>query len=302
MIAMAPVSSALTIKRCVVLAGGLKASPLQSLCPISVLDLDLEHELSVAGAILARVRELAPQEIPVQVVFGTPVPAPRAPTSENHVAVTIVPEPLRWRGPAGLVRDICHDLSGDDQILVLEGSRSYASPLGPLVAAHARSGADVTIARAPDHTPGGAYVMCRRALDDVPSMGFLDLKEQLFSRLLKAGRRLVVETWADPGAPPLRTFADYLGEVSRRVARGSGEGRWKLVSSRAQVDGSAFIDSSVIMEGSCVEPGSLVARSLVLPGSVVPAGAEIVDSVVHPRGVRKTPGAFTTLHVNGDEP
>lgn len=252
--------------------------------------------MSVLEHVLGRVAELSigsDRPLPVRVVFGEPVPAPAAPRPRVGLEISIVTEPQRWRGPAGLLLDLCTDLPGDALILVLEGARWFGTSLSPLLIQHRRHTPDVTIATTHDSTPAGAYVVRRSALELVPRLGFLDLKEQLFGKLLAGRGRLSVHPLEHAGAAPLRTLPDFLAAA---CSAGGNPPSWSLIDPTAEVDPSAVIISSVIMRGARVGPDTLVARSLVLDGGVVKAGAETVDSVVQPGGTRRAIGGFRAIH------
>ena len=280
------------LARCVVLGGGLQSSPLQALCHISVLDLSIMPGVSVLDHVLGRVavahggdgRPLA-----VSVVSGNPTPAPRTPQAHAGLDVSVVREANRWRGPAGVLLDVCDDLPSDANVLVVEGARWYGSSLRPLVESHERRGAEVTIGQSSDRAPEGVYVLRRSALDRTPRLGFMDLKEQLLGKLLEDGRRIYVHTMDAPGTRPLRTLAGFL-EAARAVSGAIGE--WSVVDPMAAVDAGAVVVSSVVMKGAVVEPGAVVARSIVLEGATVQSGAETVDSVVQPGAVLQPPDPF----------
>ncbi|TVQ58849.1 MAG: hypothetical protein EA379_12505 [Phycisphaerales bacterium] len=278
---------------CVVLGGGLQSSPLQSLCHISVLDLPITPGVSVLDHVLGRVEEAhaaASRSLPVRVVYGDPVPRPSKPAARQGLEIEIVREANRWRGPAGVLLDVCDHLPSDANILVIEGARWYGAPIGPLVEAHAQRGAEVTIAQAADRSPAGVYVIRRSSLDPTPRLGFMDLKEQLLGRLLAEGRRIVVHTLATPGTMPLRSLEGYLR--AGRVASGSS-GEWSVLDPDCEVGEGAVVVSSVIMRGARIEPGAVVARSIVLEGAVIQSGAETVDSVVQPGAVLQPPDPFS---------
>lgn len=287
---MIPISANHGIARCVIFAGGLKASPLQSACPASVLNLPLLPGCSTLDLILRRIAEtrLDPgPPLPVSVVYGHPVPAPVVSEPSDRLLVSVIPEPGRWRGPAGVLLDLCADLPVDANILVLEGARWFGSPFRNFITDHLLRNADVTIAQSPDRSPAGAYLLRRSALDPVPPAGFLDLKEQLLGRLLSDRRRLFVHTLAAPGGLSLRTLTECL--AAARAAAG-GPREWNVVDPSAEVDPGAMVVSSIIMARAQIGPGAVVARSIVLQGASVPAGAEVVDAVVQTRGIRPAPG------------
>jgi NDP-sugar pyrophosphorylase family protein len=267
--------------RCVILGGGLQASPLQSLSSQSVLDVPITPGRSVLESMLDQVAHACGehQRPPVLVVYGNPVPAPRPPASRAGMNVTITPERHRWRGPAGVVRDVCDDLPAEADILVLEGARWLGASLAGLLADHKARGVDATVAQSPDQSPAGAYLIRRSALDFVPKQGFLDLKEQLFGKLRANSRHIAVHTMALPGGLSLRTLEDLL--AAARIAN-PGLGGNVLVDPAASVDPSAVVLDSIVMADADVGPRAVVARSLVLAGARIGADAEVVDMVVGP--------------------
>lgn len=282
-----------TISRCIVFGGGLKASPLQAMCHLSVLNVKVLPGVSPLERILALVAAAhSASELSVRVVSGTPVPAPWAPPAPAPLKVSVAAEPKGWRGAAGVLRDMCEDLPPDANILVVEGARWFDTPLAPLLTAHAAAGADATIARSSDLSPAGVYVIRRSALDLAPAIGFLDLKEQLFGKMSKAGLRLIVHPLDSGSVLPLRTLAEFL--AAARHASGGGAD-WTVIDPAAVVDPGAVVLSSVVEAGARVGEGALVARSLVLEGARVEAGSEIVDCVVQPGVTLRAPGAFRSL-------
>lgn len=275
-----------TLARCVVFAGGLRASPLQASCERSVLDLMIAPGRTVLEAALDRVGRAIPSReraTPVCVVYGEPVPRPVQPKDHDGLSVSVMAEVHRWRGPAGLLLDTCEDLAPDATILVLEGARWYGSALDAFVLAHLESDAPVTIAQTADGSPAGVYLIRRSALDKVPRLGFLDLKEQLFSKLVQDGQRIIVHTLDSTAVMPLRTLQNFLDAAAD--ASGSAE-PWCVVDPSAQVHPSATVVSSVIMPGAIVEAEAVVARSIVWEGARVRAGEVCVDRVVQQPGAR----------------
>ena len=277
---------------CVVLAGGLKASPLQAACPVSVLDLPLASGVSVLSALLHRVGEVATalaQRVETIVVHGAPVPAPRDADAPAGVALRVVEEARRWRGAAGVVRDAGEHAPPDADVLVLEGARWFGTSLAPLVEEHRRSGYGATVARLPDGAPAGAYVLARAALELVPARGFMDLKEQFLTRVVSTGGRVRVHALPAPGSVGLRTRADLLW--ASRAAGGRPDGG-SLVDSDAAVDPSAQVVDSVVMAGAQIGEGAVLARSIALRGARVAAWSEVTDAVVGPSAIVDTRGMF----------
>ncbi|MDX2116373.1 MAG: hypothetical protein SFZ24_12255 [Planctomycetota bacterium] len=277
------------------LAGGLRASSLQSLCRASVLDLCIRPGVTVLEHVLGRVasfRRAPGGDLAVAVVYGEPVVAPTPGPACAGLAVSIAAEPRRWRGPAGLLLDVCDDMGPDQTVLVVEGARWYGSAIASSLEAHEAAGADVTVVRAADDSPAGVYLMRRSALDLVPRNGFMDLKEQFLGKVLGAGKAVRVHEIPEGRALGLRSLADFL--VAARLEAGAPPGA-SLIDPGAEVHAKAAIVSSVVMRGARIGEGALVARSMILEGADVSAGAEIVDSVVDAQGSRRAQGVFRAL-------
>jgi glycosyltransferase involved in cell wall biosynthesis len=258
----------------IILAGGLRPSPLARAAGCSVLDLWPTPDQTVLDAWLDRIAELAGElsrVIPVRVVHdaATPPPWPRR-GSGGPLIIEQEPRPLR--GAAGLLHDVCRDYGSHDHVLVAEGARLLTCPLEPLLADHARHGADVTVAANPDHAPAGVYVVRCGVLDLVGPSGFVDLKEQWLPRVVDAGLNVRVHELAGSGAMPLRT--------RRQFVDAAAPGDSRVVCAGGLIGPEATVTGSIVMPGAVVGPMANVVRSLLCPGSRVGAGAHIVDAVV----------------------
>src|SRR5690606_24941979 len=131
----------------------------------------------------------------VRVIHCEATPAPSRP-SVTGTSVTIHQDSNHFRGPAGVARDACGDLGVDDHVLIAEGARLPPAGLRELVADHAASGADVTVAANPDGSPAGLYLARCATMEIVPRRGFVDLKEQWLSRAVE--QRMRVRVFALP--------------------------------------------------------------------------------------------------------
>ncbi|MHC4765986.1 MAG: glycosyltransferase [Planctomycetota bacterium] len=259
----------------ILLAGGLRPSPLAAAAGRSVLDLWPAADQTVLDFWLDRIAEVAGElsrVVPVRIVHDarTPPPWPRRGLGA-HVIIEQEPRPLR--GPAGLLRDMCRDYGARDHVLVAESARLPACALGPMLADHARHAADVTVAANPDHSPAGVYLVRCGVLDLVPASGFCDLKEQWLPRAVDAGLSVRVHDLKAPGTLPLRTRRQFLDAA---LPDGS-----RVVCPGGLIGPGASVVGSIVMPGAVVGPGATVVRSLLCPDSKVRAGANIVDAVVY---------------------
>lgn len=277
---------------CVVLAGGLKASPLQAACPISVLDLPLAPGETVMSALLHRVAEVAEaigQCVETVVVYGPPVPAPREYRAPAGITMRVLEETRRWRGAAGVMRDACEHFLSDADILVLEGARWFGTPLVPLIEQHRRSSSSATVAQLPDDSPAGVYVLSSSTLSLIPTKGFMDFKEQFLARIMSTSGAAKVHGLKSPGSLALRTRADLL--AASHAAGGRTKGG-SLVDPDAVVDPSAHVLDSVVMAGAHIGEGAILARSIALHGGRLLPWSEVTDAVVGPTAANRIRGVF----------
>ncbi|MFG0274630.1 MAG: hypothetical protein ACF8QF_06205 [Phycisphaerales bacterium] len=293
---------------CVVLAGGIKPSPLASEARSPVLDLWLGEGGSVLEHWLERVSRASKPGAPVRVVHDAKQPAPHAPGRASGMAVSIVAEPRSYRGPAGILADVCADLPEDSTVLLGDAARWLSAAPSDLLEAHAARGASVTVGVNADGSPAGLYALRAGALACVPKKGFMDIKEQWLTRLRADGGEVWTHRFAGDGALPLRTREQFL-EAARLASggeaplagrsvwdRAGGAGAWRAASRDASVGEGTSIVESVVMPGAEVGSGAAVVRSILCPGSRVEAG-EVVSAQVR---IGRDGGRMTTHR--GDPP
>lgn len=286
--------------QCILLAGGLQPSPLAAGAGMPALRLFPDGERSVLDNWIMRIRELSPMReandssIEVRILFDKSRDALEAPCERGGLNLVFESESAAYRGPAGVVRDVAENVAADATILIAEANRWLTSSLAPMLVAHLERNADVTIGRHSDGSPSGLYFARRSALDLVNKRGFVDLKEQWLSLLLRAGLDVFVHTFECEGAFPLRTRTDCLA-LARRLdaaapapapepilapANFSDHERWRAVSASAEIHPTARIFGSVVMPMAKVGANAVVARSVVAPGAEIHAESEIVDEIV----------------------
>lgn len=306
------------ISRVLLLAGGLKASPLAAGCGGSVLSLPVGAEGTLLAHWAAVLREVLVQDDadagvhicirPDQVdglraLAGAPgMPGSWSDSRADNAAAsdgsgggprfTLAPDKADYRGPAGVVRDATRDLPPDANVLVVEASRLALTPIRPLIEYHCDAGCDVTVGINPDDSPAGLFVIRVAALDMVSDVGFVDLKEQFLPKLVGAKKNVRVFPVAPPAMGVFRTREEFLaiilgdehGAVSHRTSQAASPGPAALAED-AFVDPTAYVAHSVIGPGVRIEAGAVVVRTIVAGGAVVPAGASISDAIVTKAGV-----------------
>ena len=282
----------LPIAFAVILAGGLRPSPLQRVLDRSAVDWWITPEASVLRVWTDRLRTATAGmsgRLPIRVVASGGVPAPW-PTAEP--GVSIERDPHAFRGPAGVVLDLARKLPADRHVIVVEAARHLDGSMSPMIADHLCSGAAVTVGRNPDGSPAGIYCIRRTALDLVPIAGFCDLKEQWLPRVREAGGLVLVHDVGGHGCLPLHTRSQLIHAA--RIARAStppggpiragiapGPQALRVVCRGAMVGPEANILDSIVMPGAYVGAGTTVVRSIIGPETVVPPDTLVVDGVLH---------------------
>ncbi len=296
-----PTSTSQELAGCILLAGGMRLSPLIAATGCSILDLWLTAESTVLDCWLQRLRSLpgvVDKRIPLRVVSSPAMPA-MWPQSTTDLDITFELEPRAFRGTAGLLHDLCRGYPADAHVLVVEAARYVACDLTPLWRSHARSGADITIACNGDGSLAGMYIVRCSSLHSVSQIGYTDFKEQF---LVQAAQRdLLVRTVPLPGrgALPLRCRTDLLEAAAEasgandpynRVAVSTGvlpsEGCYglQILCPGATLAEDATLVDSILMPGATVASGACVVRCVVCCGCIVQAGADIADAVIGPHG------------------
>jgi NDP-sugar pyrophosphorylase family protein len=307
----------------VVLAGGYpwSESAFDALAPRVLLQ--VAHQPLLAWS-LCWLEEAGVREVTICATPATAGPidafvADSFPTLRATLSVDTSP-----RGPAGCVKDAVESDPARTYVVV-DGSVVPTAPLGPLLAAHRKARAALSVvaheelARGAAPTlrvPSGTYLFDDRALDLVPARGFYDIKENLIPRLYALGER--VSAQVVPGAcPRVLNRGSYLAVnhwlVDTLSAREAPPGYVGLgdavvhVSARIDVDaivagpvlvgaeatlmsGANVVGPAVIGRGSVVERGALVSRSVTWSDCLVGRDAFVDRSVVADRAA-VPPGA-----------
>jgi len=293
----------------VLLAGGLKPSPLQRACDRHVLDLHIRPGVSLLDHWLDRFEELRPldsEPVPLSVLHSPSGPTAdvRSIAAERREAVEVRREADAFRGPAGAIRDLCLEQPHWRAVLAVEAVRFMSGSIAPILEHHLDSRAWATLGVNPDGTPAGVYVLSREALALVPRSGFLDLKEQLLAKVRERGGRVRGWPMTGPGGMPVRTREQFVRALAVSVsereddrddggrygarpesATDAGAKHTSVASPGCEVADNATLLRSLVMPDARVEEGAVVARSILLPGALVRAGEAVVDSVVTSRGV-----------------
>ncbi|MGB2823651.1 MAG: hypothetical protein WBF17_21905, partial [Phycisphaerae bacterium] len=184
-----------------------------------------------------------------------------------------------YRGTGGVLRDASEEYGDDDYIVVANGNQLVLESLAEMLASLAKAGGDVSLMSNQDGTPAGLMLLRCGALRSIPKVGFVDMKEQALSRIA-AHHKVTVLSREQPMAIPVRSRGDYLRAVFQyHRARDDGDEssiafaeKWRptfsIVEVGAQVDASARIHDSVVLQGGQVKSGATVVHSVVCAGGV----------------------------------
>jgi len=289
----------------ILLAGGIRPSPLVRDARRSALDLSLTPERTALDFWLDALEGVASERpaewaLPIRIIHDAKTPAPRVEDAVTAASITTEVDSGEYRGPAGVARDACEGYEDDALVVIADAARVVRVDVAEVVRRHEASGAAATVVCDADDAPAGLYVArCGSLTKLAPATGFMDLKEQWLGRVRGAGLPAGVHRVAPGRTWPLRTREDVLAAAQWL----SGGARWprfsdavvtarecdpeakhfRVIAAGAHVEPGAIVVDSVVMPGAFIGSGAVVARSLVCPGTEVDRDAEVVDAVVSSR-------------------
>lgn len=284
-------SIARNIRSLVLLSGAVRPPVLSAVTGRSLLDFPLDHDSTFTDywqrESLGLVRLVECDVMQLRVLLAHNSVKPQAPGLMPHVRVDIERDPMEFRGIGGVLRDLSRDYDKNDFILVANGAQLLTQSLNEIVTdlcdAVDQQSADVVLVSHRDGTPGGVMLVRCGALDCVPELGYVDMKEQALPLISQHHHVHVVQSPNLTGIP-VRTLSDYMQALRwrhRKVADQGGDTErvhafaedWKptfrIVESGASVDADARVMDSVVLRGGRVEKGSVLVRCVVGPGGVV---------------------------------
>ncbi len=304
---MAPLAAQLTsgtrlggrlerLKEIVLLGGSVRPGRLAGAIGRPVFALPIDNQRSVLNLWQEQVADLAQDigrpELLVRVMLdqtSAAVDQSAWVTSRAGLAsVELQRDPQDFRGTGGVLRDLSASYDPDDLLLVANAAQVLSMPLCQCVAELADQPGDVVVVDHEDGTPSGLMLVRVVALAGIPSVGFVDMKEQALPEIAKT-HRVGVATFPQATAWPMRSLEQYIVAL-RQYALGHAERRcpfserlssaFNIVEQGASVDSSARLQDSVVLAGGSVEAGATLVQSVVCSGGRVRRGEVIVDQVV----------------------
>lgn len=290
----------------VLLAGGLRPSPLQQALGIPPLCLPLGHSETLLAHWLSAAQSLQGCGCVVIAVSKSEDAASIHAELERQrfvgpkpMRISVVMEPATWRGPAGLLFDLiqsgrCDFPSGGVTVVAGEASCLPPENLQDAVAKLGLSvpGISVTCSRG---EPAGLYVFSDAALRLIPSIGFYDIKEQLLPSLYAQGTP-VQEMRIARESIRVRDRESYLRAVRATLPIDSeitGCSPGAHIAESARLAGRCLVGS-----GAIVGPHAIVHESIVLDEAVIGKGAVVSHSVIGP-STHIQPGEIVKRRVVG---
>ncbi len=275
----------------ILLGGSVRSGPLTALGR-NILDLPVGG----GGTILTRwldqaaqvAQLLAMDYLPIRLLVDRQSIEPSSGQAAGPARCRVERDTSDYRGTGGLLADVTLDYSDDDLILVGNAAQVLLEPLTALLLALRKTGGALSVVDHRDGTASGLMLVTCRTLRLIPSVGFVDMKEQALPAIANHHDVRVLHCRRPTGLP-VRSLADYLAALRalhrpvRRAEQALAED-WKstfaIIEPAASVAPSARVLDSVVLAGAAVEAGAVLVRCVVAPGAVVRKDRKVVDQCV----------------------
>jgi hypothetical protein len=280
-----------------VLGGSVRESPFEQAVGRSIMDLPLRAGETILDSWHQAARDIAEyfelSRLPVRVLLSHRALEPTIHPRHLQTPIRIDRDEDEFRGPGGALGDVAAEFADDELLLVVSGHQMMADPITELVSALFGAARDGAILAREDGHPVTLFLLSCRTLRDIPSVGFVDFKEQALPRMA-ASFDIRVVPWSRAGLHSVRTSKDYLAGLRQvhaleQASRpGSSLGRthepWRpifsIVEPEARVASGVDLLDSVVLRGGQVEEGAVVVRSIVAEGGLVRTGQLVQDRIV----------------------
>jgi hypothetical protein len=287
------------------LAGGAIQSPLQRALGYPVAGMPLDPERTLLAAWLEVIdRSFGERNAPTFMLCSTSADAEwfsaelrRAGHSSASVEVRMDARP--HRGVCGVLADTAAACSLAERLLVVELNSLPPLSLAPLREVAARPRVAMVVGSSSDERPSGAFMLQSSLLNDVPRLGYVDLKEQFLPQLVAKGYR-VERAMLSETSVRLTDRRNYLRGIRIWQSERSGTETSELVAGNSilcngiVVPPGAFVLDSAILPGAKIGHGAVIARSVIGPLMQVPDGAILVDAVLANPRLGAGTGEFRT--------
>ena len=269
----------------IILAGGLRLSPLRSELKVHELCLPITQSKSLLAAWLEVINELKQCRMVVIAVSNQSDAAQIQQTldglkglNSNLPQTQVIVEPRRWRGTAGVLRDVAQEYAKSEILLAVEGACLPPSSLASFVAAcnSEKTGA-VGITHKSD--PVGVYVFHRSVMKHVPTVGFFDVKEQLLPQMYakKIGAHAVQISNNFIRLRDRQTYLSAMSEYALQQDNSDSCVNGKVPQSNKNYQ---LVDTCVIEPTAFVGDGSVLRRSIVFTGAKIGVNTVINECII----------------------
>lgn len=288
----APAVRSQDIEAAVILCGGLKASPFRASFRAPLLALP-HSETRTSAQVWSEAFDRLGIDADRRCVLTDPEDShdPADPRLRR------IADSAPYRGPAGVLRDAQKLLGITGRCLIVESSRMLQSPelLDDFSRVHFTREDAVTVGTNPDGSFAGVYLASADAIELIPGIGFMDIKEQWLPAAANSG--FTVRPHALTGySHQVRDAASYFAALARmgRFADQSTacviahqppspfSERYggSLIFHTARISPDAVVAHGVVCDGAIVEAGAVVVRSILGPGARVPENGVVIDTVI----------------------
>lgn len=285
------------LRAIILLAGCLGNSGIVGATRQPALDLPIDDASSLLDCwyhqIVPVAQAIGAERMPVRVLTNLSGAIGLRPVPASCLSISVECDPSELRGTAGLLRDASVPYPDESFIVVANAAQLLMEPLEQLVEGLYEAAADVAIL-SDDYGSVASLMLIRcGCLAQVPTVGYVDMKEQGLASLAKKFDVRVVRS-PRRVAMPIRTASDYIKALrwhhKARNSHSPGRGAqapeedWSplfaLCQEGARVDPSAQLFDSVVLRGATVERGAILVRCVVCSGAVVARKQTLVDQVV----------------------
>lgn len=290
------------LRAIILLGGSVRPTPWTDAIGRSVLDLPVDETRgTVLDHWLQQSEQLAGalglDRLPLRVLIDRKAVEPQPSRPAQSGTLRIERDPLELRGTGGFLRDAAREYGDDDWILVATARQILLEPLIELVESLATNRADVNLISHRDGVPCGLMLVRCRCLQTIPSIGFVDMKEQALP-LIAATRRVRVIERVEPTGLLISTLEGYIHALRTHHQTLTHHIRtpdpfaddWRstfsLVEDGQAVHSTAYLHDAVVLRGAKVGAGAVVARSVICSGAVVRRNQTVTDTIAVPRNGR----------------
>jgi hypothetical protein len=282
--AIRPVRSSPRVGQVLLLAGGVRSRGFRAQLGRHILNLPVDGRKDLLdlweGEVAGMAEYFGWNGIQLKVLVDEASPVLKR--GEGQVQFSIERDTRGFRGTGGILRDACGDVGKDEYVLICNAFQILCTPLTQVVERLSSCDGALSFESEPGGV-GGVFLVKGDCISAIPTMGFVDFKEQAIGLIAKSHRVQVIESTCGSGLP-VRSLGEYVKAL--RSYHGSRDGGFCVVEPGAVIGEGSRLHDSVVLNGGWVGSKSILAGSLVTAGGVVAAGGRVVHQIVSSTGMR----------------